>query len=167
MPLKLFNFHLISVGGSHEPLKQVQLTATFLQSTKFMFRNRRKVNPALGHLHIVGHMPMARNTLPALNTPWCVSCQKDRRIRKNKNESFWKCGKGRLSPWTRSDRWLGQVAEEQISDPKNTQGRTRGWKSHDRQIRFFTRATQGLEKVLRPYIRVKTVLTATLLYFSV
>ncbi len=47
MPLKLFNFQLISVGGSHEPLKQVQLTATFLQSTKFMFRNMTEGQPSL------------------------------------------------------------------------------------------------------------------------
>ena len=98
MPLKLFNFQLISLCGSHEPLKQVQLTATFLQSTKFMFRNRRKVNPALGHLHILGHMPMARKSLPALRTPRCASCQNDRRIRKNKKRIFLEMQKGSAEP---------------------------------------------------------------------
>ena len=72
MPLKLPNFQLISVGGSHEPLKQVQLTATFLQSEKIRFRNGRKVRPASGHLHILGQMPMARKSLPALRKPWCA-----------------------------------------------------------------------------------------------
>ncbi len=72
-------------------LLKVQLTATFLQSAKFRFRNGRKVNPASGHLHILGHMPMARKSLPALRTPWCAYCKNDRRIRNNKNESFWKC----------------------------------------------------------------------------